>query len=124
MINYLENTFQGMLLYMYMDLLHDLQRKNLSLVDIFTKYKLEDLKKELDEIVSNPECYQELKNNQVATDNFFSIVSQLYLIEQNRLQNATKADTNTSLSSTQFSKQFEEKVEELAKESNASNLSR
>ncbi|HSD98369.1 MAG TPA: hypothetical protein VLB73_01555 [Patescibacteria group bacterium] len=107
-----------------MELLQEIKNLQLDIFKIFTQYKLEKLKSELDEIVSNPKGYNELKNNLVAYNNFFKIVSQIYLTEQNRLQNSVKVDARSiKLSKEPFNKNFEAKLTELTNET-PTNLSR
>ena len=105
-----------------MDFLVLLKSQNLDLLQIFAENKLDHIKKSLDEIISNSNGYEELRDSPIAYNNFFRIVSQIYLIEQNRLQNSVKAD-DEALSTKSFKKEFEEKVTKLANEKHTSNVS-
>lgn len=68
----------------------------------------------MDEIVSSPEGYNELKDSENTNNNFFTLLSHIYLIEQNRLQNAVNADKQPT-SRVPFDKKFTSKVDTLAK---------
>ena len=104
-----------------MDFLELLKSQKIDLFHIFKTYKLRELQASLNEIISNADGYTELKNNPVAYNNFFTVLSQIFLIEQNRQQNKVSADATSKLSIV-LDKKFKERIKDLADESPTANL--
>ena len=107
-----------------MDFLELLKSQKIDLAQIFKAYKIDELKENLNNIVSSSEGYQTLKNNPQAYNHFFNILSQIFLIEQNRQQNLVSADTERVVLSIKFNKGFEKKIKELIDDPTVTQFSR
>lgn len=103
---------------MNMELRKFLEKQDFELADILSKFKFSDIKSQLEELVSKPDGYNFLKNNPIANNNFFALLSHVFLIEQNQFKTAKKVD-EYPLSVKTFNEGFTERVTTLAKRNEA-----
>lgn len=96
------------------DLLINLKSSEFDLIDVVKKQKLSQLETNLESIVQEPQSFEELKNNMIANVNFFTLLSHIYLVEQNKQQNLAEPDKPAE-SARLFDITFVNRVNELAK---------
>ncbi len=104
-----------------MKLLSLLESPDFTIFKAYEVFKHDKIKQLIDELVSRPEGYSVLKENAIASNNFFSLLSHVYLIEQNKLQVSGNMNTIKPTSIPQiFSSKFNEKISELTKSNETS----